>query len=728
MSSFAGAVFFALSPLTLAVHEAYAEETAVGAGSDGEPVLRLAQVLMSPALGTVPAGSNPPPLYPGSALVDGPLGLQPARTLRMPGAAGGGRPGQVQGILPPVSPTDRETPPLREAGVAPGLGSAPPDSQKEESGDGEVRWSIPPIRWGGSVGYTLQRSSASSGASSVSQGLFSNLNAASYIYAPWAATVAGRLGVTTSSSDSSSGGNAGTGVTQDSRSSNATIVGGGEINVFPTSRFPFQAFFDRSDSRASGNLVTNDYVNTRFGLRQTYRGEDGYTNAGAQFDHSTVNSNLGGKDTLTALSGNFSTETGIVRHSVSGRYSQGERSLTGERARLVGFNTAHTANLEDNINVSGNVSFMDNTITGGTGIGSFGDTRTRFLQMNAFGTWMPEFEELEDLPLTLSGSVRYANLRNEFAAQAIDSQSVGGNLNALYRFSNNFTVGANAAVNQITTAGAPGILLTLVGANANYVGTPLTFGKYSYNWNVGGNVNWQSGSGEIPANLTTGAQAGHTLGRFFNLSDSETLTVSVAQTLTANQSQTVGNSTSLAHSLSAAYGLRWGEQFTGNTSLSVSDILTSGFNAQHYRMMSLGFNGLGQLSPLSSANVNLQFNWSQQTTDIQQQNFGFQNTGSTTATSQHMTLLGSASYTHTRFLGIRGLRYNLLFTADTRMRDERLLGNVNGEIDRTRWTINNRFDYRIGLLDFRINAALSDVGGKKNALLFFQVTRQIGAY
>jgi hypothetical protein len=28
----------------------------------------------------------------------------------------------------------------------------------------------------------------------------------------------------------------------------------------------------------------------------------------------------------------------------------------------------------------------------------------------------------------------------------------------------------------------------------------------------------------------------------------------------------------------------------------------------------------------------------------------------------------------------------------------------------------------------RLNAALNDVGGKKNALLFFQVTRQIGAY
>jgi len=243
-------------------------------------------------------------------------------------------------------------------------------------------------------------------------------------------------------------------------------------------------------------------------------------------------------------------------------------------------------------------------------------------------------------------------------------------------------------------------------------------------------VNWQSGSGEIPANLSTGAQISHTLSRLFATPDAGTLSVSVTQALSANQNQSIGNSTTLSHSLGMSYGTVWGEQFSGNTSLSLSDILTTGALAQHYRQLSIGFNGMGQLSPLSSANVNLQFNWNQQTANTQQ-DFGFPNgSGSNNYNnnSQHMVLLGSASYTHTRFLGYRGLRYNLLFTADTRLRDERLLGNTNGEIDQARWTLNNRLDYRIGRLEFRFNAAMNDVGGKKNALLFFQVIRQIGAY
>jgi hypothetical protein len=40
----------------------------------------------------------------------------------------------------------------------------------------------------------------------------------------------------------------------------------------------------------------------------------------------------------------------------------------------------------------------------------------------------------------------------------------------------------------------------------------------------------------------------------------------------------------------------------------------------------------------------------------------------------------------------------------------------------------NRLEQRIGLLDFRLSMINNDVGGKKNALLFLQVTRQIGTY
>ena len=711
----AGAAMLALSPPARAVQFVYADPEVIAeqrvAQAGLEPPLRLSQAMSAPE-----TWQQPPPRTDSTPPADA-YGLQPSRRIDLPGERlSGSSKAEVPAPLP-----DAET---DSPGPSPVTPRSEADSRNREQAVPRVSWAIPPIRWGGTQGYSLQRSSASGGASTVSQSLFSSFNAASYIYAPWAATVSGRFGMTTSTSRSSAGGNSGVGGGQDNQNRSSNLVGGGDLNVFPTSRFPFQAYFDRSDTRASGNLVSNDYVNTRVGLRQTYRAEDGVTSAGGQIDHSVVNSNNGNNDTLTALSGNFATDIGIVKNSFNGRYSLGERSGSGERARLIGLNTAHNANLDDNLNLSGSFNYLDNAIRSSNGLGSSADSRTRFILLSGFGTWMPEFEDTDELPLTLSGSLRYSTMRNSFGGFGIDTQSVGANANALYRFSNNLTTGINAAVNQVSTAGSPNIFLTMLGANVNYVGNPLMFGNFSYNWNAGGNGNWQSASVEIPSNYFVGLQVGHSVSRFLALSDRETLSLSLSQGVSANQNQTVGNSTSLTHSAAASYGLRWGEQVTGASTLTLSDILTSGASALHYRMLNLGFNGLAQLSPLSSANVNLQFNWNQQSTDNQQA-FGFPTISDK---SEHMTLIGSASYTHTKFLGYRGLRYSLLFTADTRLRDERLLGNINGEIDRARWTLANRFDYRIGLLDFRLNLAINDVGGKKNALLFFQVTRQIGAF
>jgi hypothetical protein len=171
------------------------------------------------------------------------------------------------------------------------------------------------------------------------------------------------------------------------------------------------------------------------------------------------------------------------------------------------------------------------------------------------------------------------------------------------------------------------------------------------------------------------------------------------------------------------YGLPAAEQFSGTVSAMLSDVKSSGYNAQHYTNLNLGLFGQGQLSQQSSAHLNLSFNWSDQTSqglDI----YGLPST----VNNQRMTVSGSAEYNHQRFAGVRGLRYNLLFVADTRLRDDRLYGNVNSQVDRARFSLTNRLEQRIGMLDFRLSLVNSDVGGKKNALLFFQVTRQIGSY
>lgn len=685
--------------------------------ADVELPLRLSQMMT-----TLPPG-RPEPRW--MTMPDQPGQLRQSRELflPMPGAAGVGQPAPAGASFPGQAgagfPAAGATPsgaggaPLAQSTAAPGGAEA-----AQPGSFGAFGWEIPPIRWGGSLGYTHQRSSSNTGYTSSSQGVFANLSASSYLYAPWFARVSARLGITTSSSESSS--TVG-GVAESNRSSN--LVGGGEVNMFSSSRYPFRAYFDRTDSRASGVLVTNDYVSNRFGMTQNFRSEDGNSGGNLIFDRSEINTSNGKRDEVTALSGGYSTQLGIVQNSFNGRYSLGERSGTGDHARLIGLNSSHIANISDTLNWGATMNYTDSDIRTSSGLGNATSTHGRYLQLYTYGSWLPDFEDLDDLPLTLSGGLRYTAQDTQFGGDGFTANTLGGNLSALYRYSNNLSFSLNGAMNQLNQSQGASQTITQLGSSVNYTGNPLSIGKFSYNWNTGANANWQSGYGPTPANSVTSGQAGHNLSRIFTLSPGQTLSFNGSQSINVINSALVGTTQSLTHTLSANLGMTSAERFSGSVSTMLSDVRTTGYLEQGYRVLNVGFFGQGQLSQISSANVNLMFNWSDQSFKTVD-SFGVP----VTQNAQHMTLNGSASYNHLRFAGVRGLRYTLSFAADTRLRDDRLYGNANGEIDRARFTLSNRLEYRIGLLDFRLSLVNNEVGGKKNALLFFQVARQIGSF
>lgn len=600
-----------------------------------------------------------------------------------------------------------------------GAGSSESSSQASSS-IGALGWEIPPVRWGGSLGYSLQANKSSTGSSSTSQGVFGNLSAASYIYAPWFARVSGRLGIT-SNSGSSTGSGADGANSESSRSAN--VVGGGEVNMFSSSRYPFRAYFDRTDSQTSGYLTSTSYVANRFGLNQNFRAEDGMSGGSITLDRSSISATDGRKDDVTAMSGSYSLQSGVVQNNWNGRYSQSERSGGGESARLIGINSSHTANLSDTLSLGATANYSDSEIQGAGIGGTAATSRGRYAQLYGYGTWLPDFEDIEDLPLTLSGGVRYSGQDSQFGGESFKAHSLGANLSALYRYSTNLAVSANGAINNLVQAKGESQLLTQLGTGITYVGSPLSFGKFSYNWNSGASANWQSAVATTSASTVLNGQLGHTLSRIFSFDTGQTLAFNASQSFNAVNSETLGTSQTLTNSLSANMGLAAGERFTGTLSTSLSDVRTTGYLEQAYRILNVGLYGQGQISQVSSVNINMAFSWSDQSYQVVDA-FGQQ----TTQNAQRMSLNGSAAYTNGRFAGVRGLRYNAIFAADTRLRDERLYGNVNGELDRSRFMLTNRLEYRIGLLDFRLSLVNNEVGGKKNALLFFQVSRQIGAY
>jgi len=620
-------------------------------------------------------------------------------------------------VAPGPAPTER--PAAKRTGLAALV--APKDTPVDDTSGG-LGWAMAPVRWGGSTGLQLRRNSSSDGAhsSDAQENLY--LRASSYIYAPWMAQVAGNLALTQNQGSSFSGtGGAG----NESQQKSTGVNGGGSLNLFPISRFPFQATYDVSSSQNSSDIVSSAYTNTRVGLRQSYRPEAGSYSVTGGYDHSTIDSGAQGKDKVGAWFGSFSRNTEVQSLQMSGNYSETTRSVNGESSRLINLNSSHTYQLVENLSYNSQATITDTTLNylNGTGLSKI---HGRFMQFNSFLTWHPEDE---DIPLYVNGGVRTLSALNESPDSSSTSQSIGANLSATYTYSPNLAFNGNGLVTHLASSGSGSQMLGLIGGGATYTGDPLTFGKFSYNWNAVASGSEQTG-GIRGNNLTMTGQLNHTLQRALGEGGDSAWYFTVGQSVAESADRLLGKTTSLSHNAGMSYRASRGESLNGFASLNASDVMTIGANPGHFRYMNLQLNGQAQFSPRSSGSVNLTFQWSAQNNPVVQSTFSSTSltNNSNNSNNSRLNIYGSAVYQQMRVFGVQGLRYNMTFNANTLAHDDRLSGDVNGSIERVAYSLENRLDYRVGLLDFQLKGLVTEAAGKKNALIFFKASRDFGRY
>jgi hypothetical protein len=634
---------------------------------------------------------------------------------------------------PPYDPTDSSAPAVIRPGrpltgstkKAPGAIDTADVTQGDSDGSG-LGWGLAPLRWGGQLGVLTRRNSSSDGGRSSDMQEYLNLRAASYVYQPWFAQVNGNLQLATNQG-SSTGGSDGT----ESRQQGKSITGGGSLRLFPISRFPFQANFDVSDSRNNSDLVSTDYTNTRLGVRQNYQPEDGAYAVSGGYDSSTINSNGFGKDSVGTWFGNFSRNTDVQSMQGNLNYSESTRTQNGDASRLLTFDSRHTYRIEENISYDSLAMITDNTLNYTTPAG-VSSNHGRYMQFNSTLTWRPEDE---DIPLYVIGGLRTLSALNETNGASSTSQSMGLNLSATYTPTANLSLSGNGLLTRVANNLGGAQLLSLVGGGATYSGDPLNFGNYSYNWSAGASGSQQSGGGgqgttSLSSNTSLTGQFNHNLNRAILAGEGSSWYLTLGQSLAETSSSQVGNTASLTNSAGVSYRAIAGEAYSGTASFNANDMLTTGANAGHFRYFNVQLNGQAQFSQRSSGSVNLTFQWSAQETPQVQSNAIYfngvaQNNGAQQSTSN---VFGSAVFQHQRAFGMPGLRYTMSFNANTLARDDRLAGDVNGSVERLTYSLDNRFDYRIGMLDFQLKGLITESAGKKNALIFLKATRDFGRY
>jgi len=616
----------------------------------------------------------------------------------------------------PMSIDEPEQPTPFEA-VKPGpstLGVAAASSSGDRLPDFSLidGWAMPPIRWGGNTSSLYNWTHNSEGPETFQNTDILNLRAASYIYQPWYAQVSGDVGLVMGDTTIK-----GQGLSQHSRST--TMNYGGNLSLFPQSRFPFAAYVQQSDSRAHMSNTGTHYTSSRFGLRQNYRPEAGAASYAGSYDRSDVVSGTQ-RSVVDMFVGTYAETIGDHRVGLNGQYSKTMGDAGGQGSELFNVNATHSWSEDRTLNVSSAANFMNNRLRTFSRSGLV-DNDTQLIQLNNSFSWLPD----EDLPITVNGGGNLLSLSNSTAEADTHLTNLQGYLNASYRVWDNLYATAAATASRIYSDGFS-LFGTTQSAGLSYTGMSLVFGEYSYNWGGGASGNNQFVSSGT-ASRSVSAQAQHSLTRRVMLSETSTFLVNVGQSVSVSDGVQVGQNKTFTHSGGATWSQMLGGGSVGSLSATASDTVVAGDYASHYRNISINGNIQKPLTGRSTLTASTNFVLSQQLKVPETSRTSVFGASDNLDGSRTLSGSGMVTYSQRSPFDVQNLLYSASLMVNMTETNLRVVsGDPNSLPWQTGTVFQQNLDYRVGRLNFRGTAAVSRQNGKENASVFFMMNRDFG--
>ncbi|WP_172642448.1 hypothetical protein [Azoarcus sp. KH32C] len=618
----------------------------------------------------------------------------------------------------PADELEPSLPPVRPAPSGKGAVATEEDTSKPRRA-----WGMAPIRWGGTLSAGIQQSRSGDSSSSLNEVYEARMRVNSYIWAPYIAVVSGDFGLITTRSSAASGDNS-------AASNNLTgtsINGSGSLNLFPQSRFPFTANLSLADSRSMGSFTDTNVQYRRLGLLQTYRPLSGAWNANGGYDRSEVTGNFGG-DTVDRLHGNFSTRIDNQNFNASASASRSESENTSYNDFFVSGSHNYQFDEEWSIGTTGSYTGQNFSTRSADGTAPDTNVKATSAQLFSVANWNPL-----DSKWRGSGTLRYFQTSSTASAgNALQSSILGGTAGLSYQASRNLSLFGSFGFNGDDKGNSS----TFESAGGTYSGDPLSFGEYAYTWSSSVSGSNSSASNTSSARSVTGS-ASHSLMRSWLQENQGTLSASISQSVSASQSTGIGSNTShsIGHSASLSYSANPTETLNGYLSASLSDTRTFGETNSAFQMLNVQVSGQWRISAYSALTSNLTWQTSRQQSDsntpvVITDEFGRPLLVNQSTQNQNTSLSGSLSYSHSRFLGFRGLRYGLDFRANTAHDESRRFGNPDAprEPERASLDLDQRLGYRIGRLDTQLQFRVAEIQGNRNQLLYLRLSRDFGAF
>lgn len=557
-----------------------------------------------------------------------------------------------------------------------------------------ARWQLAPIRFWGDVAFESRHLNVEAQSAFSRYSTIVNLNASTYFYEPWIAV--GNFGVGLAASR-----------LNDSELSSADrfATGYATVNIFPTSRFPFEARFSRSDTRIDSDVgADQSYRITRYGVSQRYRPADGEEQYSVRFDQVTQDNETVGRDIQNALQ--LEASTRIRRfHDLQlfGIWNRNQRIKTNERddyETLVArhaFRPNAAFSLENSINFSRTDSQL-----------AFGENDTRIFQLHSVGFWRPEKQ-----PLTLSGSFRLFSLENRTGISTTRTQLTNASIGANYAASRNLRLTGGVSITSLNGSDEDSRPVTET-VGLSYQGDTLELGNYSYDWFAGATGAYTSGDLQHNGFSFT-APVGHALGRAFQLDSGSTITINLSQNLSATTSPQEDRYKQLTHTGAITWNAN-DPQSNSSTFIRLSGTDSKFLDGQKEAFQLINLQLTRTLD--FDRNSSLAGSLTVQRARSRSERPDFDN--ATEGGRYTTTASAELAYRHQRAFGVP----RLVFSSQLRLNREELIPAIGLVEERELRSWENRLDYSIGRLESRFMIRVAEIDHRRSWLMMLKLLRR----
>lgn len=563
---------------------------------------------------------------------------------------------------------------------------------------------FPRINHFGFLGYDFNMTRSDS-ANAINHNALVNWNISSYIKQPYIGQYFAGITLRYDIGDAS----------ESDKSKRYAVLGNLELRLFPMSHFPFKVYWAEEDQRTrqeQASLVTKRRI---FGLVQRYTSKNNFNSIfrveynQQEFDDRVAASNQFGKNFLANL--DIGMPLGNWQLNWRSLYRTDENSRTDFKVDRLHSILRHVWRPGAHFSMNGFTSYRDTRKDRADGFNS----QDRRAEFNNFLTWRPDTGR----PLLVSSIFRHVEfLGGNSDAGGLTGGTTSINTNANYRLSDHFTLQGNAGGSVIRSEIGSDVQSSAL-LDGRYQSFPHRFGTFAYQWNTSLGARWAEKDDEFGGVITGIGRFGHSLDKLFPVGSSP-IVIRFSQFLTLLE----GSDGQSTRNLSNSLNINWNRNTTRR-----STMLSAGISDNRSR------GGGGRVSnqdrdlQLATLMFSQTENLSRNSRVLGSISIQIRRSAVSSQVENKMTPSGTAdiTYINRMLMGVPLLQYrSTLRWYSSNFNSSRDDPTQAAGTEGMFW--DNRLDYALGRLDFRLLLRISNVNDIGRSTLYFSVRRNFGGF